>query len=100
MSKAILILDEMPESCMECRLKYLDTGDDAYFGPNVYCCVWDGSEILKRGKDEWCPLKPLPKSINEEKALAITNVNDHTYLNGVVDGFRICIDEILGEEND
>jgi len=98
MSKAILIIDDMPKSCRECELKYLDTGDDAYFGANVYRCVIDDSEILEEGRHYDCPLKPMPKSINEEKALDITKVKDHTYLNGVVDGFSICLDEILGEE--
>lgn len=47
----------------------------------------------------WYPLKPLPKSINEEKALDITKVNKRTYLNGVVDGYKICLKDILeGEE--
>lgn len=88
MSKSILIIDT-PKSCMECRLKYLDTGDDAYFGTNIYRCIWDGSEILSTGIDEYCPLKPLPQKVEMDM---------NEYYEGVADGWNDCLKEILGEK--
>ena len=90
--KAILIID-MPKNCMECRIKYLDTGDD------VYCCAWDGSEILKRGKDEWCPLKPMPsrEDIHEEIYQAYGLGKEEPYIR-MRDAFDKVLDEMLGEE--
>lgn len=93
MSKAILIIDT-PKSCMECRLKYLDTGDDAYFGTNIYRCIWDGSEILSTGIDEYCPLKPLPQKQNTEMSLnAMNDWLEHSERTG----YNRCLYEILGE---
>ena len=55
---------EMPKSCKECPLTYIDTGDDAYFSSNERRCVIDGSCIdgmSERAYD--CPLKKVnPKS--------------------------------------
>ena len=87
MSKAILVIDNMPNTCEECELKYLDTGDDAYFGPNVFRCVIDGSEICKDDRHYDCPLKPIP-----EKELIWNDDDDYQM------GWNDCIDEILGEE--
>ena len=36
--KAVLVID-MPNNCEECKLKYLDTGDDAYWGINAERCI-------------------------------------------------------------
>ena len=101
MSKSILIIDK-PKSCNRCRLQAYDNDGGMIcageyltaFEPkntSIHDNYWNGT------KPNWCPLKLLPKYINEEKALDITKVNDHTYLNGVVDGFSICLNEISGE---
>ena len=64
--KSVLVIDT-PESCEECRLKYFDSGDDAYFGGGTERCVIDGSEISISGRYDDCPLRPLPQKIDLEK---------------------------------
>lgn len=53
-----LYMAKMPNSCKECPLTYLDTGDDAYFGANERRCVIDDScvdgMVSERSYD--CPL--------------------------------------------
>ena len=58
--KAILVID-MPKSCRDCKLTYLDTGDDAYFGVNVQRCIFDDAEADTDERYYDCPLKPLPE---------------------------------------
>ena len=50
---------DMPKSCKECPLAYLDTGDDAYWGENVLRCVFDDSCVggLVDERAYECPLK-------------------------------------------
>ena len=87
--KAILVVDTHKlGECTHCPMHY----ENQNF---KYRCFVDDWIDDTKGK---CPLKPMLKSINEEKALDITKVKDHTYLNGVVDGFSICLDEILGDK--
>lgn len=59
--KAILVID-MPKSCRDCKLTYLDTGDDAYFGVNVQRCIFDDAEADTDERYYDCPLKPLPEA--------------------------------------
>ena len=87
--KAILVIDKMPESCKDCRLKYFDNGDDAYFGGSTERCVIDGSEISISGRYDDCPLRPLP-----EKKKGTT----YKYYPAYTLGWNDCLDEIKGEE--
>lgn len=89
MSKAILVVD-VPDNLMFNEL--FVSGEIRYTINSEYKYQYFLKDI------DNCSLKPIPKAINEEKALDITRVKDHTYLNGVVDSFSICLDEILGEE--
>lgn len=57
--KAILLIDEMPRSCRDCKLTYLDKGDDAYFGVNVQRCIFDDADADTDERYYDCPLKPL-----------------------------------------
>lgn len=59
-----LYLNKMPNSCKECPLTYLDTGDDAYFGANERRCVIDDSCVDGMGSERAydCPLvEAIPK---------------------------------------
>ena len=68
-----LYLNKMPNSCKECPLTYLDTGDDAYFGANERRCIIDDScvdgIVSERAYD--CPLvEAIPKDQYEARLKA------------------------------
>ena len=81
--KAILVID-MPESCKDCRLKYFDYGDDAYYGGVTERCVIDGSEISISGRYDDCPLRPLPQKKNTDFHPNVVYAN----------GWNACLEEI------
>lgn len=62
--KAVLVLDDMPNSCHACPLTYIDYGDDAYYGANTTRCVIDKDTIPHHGKWDECPLKDLPQKLD------------------------------------
>ncbi len=96
-NKAALVID-MPKSCEECRLKYLDTGDDAYFGMNVYRCVLDGAEINRNERWDDCPLRPLPQKKTYEEPTCLEDYKvSQMLVMANADGWNACLDEILGE---
>lgn len=68
-----LYMNKIPNSCKECPLTYLDTGDDAYFGANERRCVIDDScidgMVSERAYD--CPLvEAIPKDEYENRLKA------------------------------
>lgn len=68
-----LYMNKIPNSCKECPLTYLDTGDDAYFGANERRCVIDDScidgMVSERAYD--CPLvEAIPKDEYEKRLKA------------------------------
>lgn len=68
-----LYLNKMPNSCKECPLTYLDTGDDAYFGANERRCVIDDSCVDGMGSERAydCPLvEAIPKTEYKTKLKA------------------------------
>lgn len=80
MSKAILVID-MPKSCDEC-----DFIDAQYH----YCNIpWFGKDVSDyvACRHEECPLKPIPKKKDSNKALTWEHKK-------VIDGFNLCIDRI------
>lgn len=105
MSKAILVLDEMPKSCMECEI----------FDNEQLLCL--GGKVHFKDIDKvqsWCPLKELPKKLefktdrltlksnvdeidNYIKSLGYERVGN---IHDTIGGYNACIDEILGEENE
>lgn len=88
MSKAILVLDEMPGSCYECD--FLDDDGD-YPMCRITTEVCGYSFKTYKNKMNKCPLKQLPKK----------HVRDYPgydgYITGWDDGWDACLDEILGE---
>ena len=85
--KAILILDKMPENCMECPLRFKDGDTDDWFR---FRCHMSTDQIPKEGRLNNCLLKPLP----EYKYL--TAENDNLYDRGWDD----CLTKILGGSDD
>ena len=87
MSKAILVLDEMPLCCQECI--FTDSGGDV-------CCLCnkDISEYeYQEQKANWCPLKELPEKTDIQKAKTMTTMN-------WLEGWNACIDKITRETED
>ena len=95
MSKAILIVD-IPKSCDDCQLKVLES--DLFY--TTYACqnaTCETEDILKTTKYEMnCPLKPLPKIKQKIKELPQYTKEYEAYCKGEVDGWNLCLDEILG----
>lgn len=90
MSKAILILDEMPSRCEECpcyqaEMNY-ETIEYRYCGVDGHVVSWNDSP-----KYDSCPLKPLSK---EREAFGILN----DYERGKILGFNSCLRMILGDK--
>ena len=85
MSKAILVLENMPKCCDECPLYNID-----------YKVGWCKGIYKRTGvtnvhseKANWCPLKPLPKKRYQ-------GYTYDEYIDGCNFGYNFCIDEILG----
>lgn len=93
MSKAILVLENMPKSCWECPVAHLDY---------EFCEADKRTRYGKRGiekslelknRPDWCPLKECPKPI---EYLGVLNepAPDYRF------GWNDCLEEILGEVTD
>ena len=83
--KALVVLD-MPIQCVSCPLWAITT-----VGYKVVdICKIDHHivELYKTGRDEDCPLRPLPQKVEMD-------LNE--YYKGVADGWNDCIDTITGE---
>ena len=85
--KAILVI-EMPKSCRDCKLTYLDTGDDAYFGVNVQRCIFDDADADTDERYYDCPLKSLPQMKWHEEGKE--NECEEWFKNG----WNACLEEI------
>ena len=83
MSKAILILDEMPKDCLDCEL--LNGYDNSCVGGKIgYDAIYED-----RIKPKWCPLKRIP----QKKYDGLNFFEWKMYKN---QGWNDCVDEILG----
>lgn len=85
MNKAILILDKMPENCMECPLRFKDGDTDDWFR---FRCHISKDQIPKEDRLWNCPLKPMPEKKQKD--------NSNELNLGYELGYNACIDEILG----
>ena len=92
MSKAILILDEMPECCYDCGFCKFNGGyRNGYFGRD---CLLTGEEVQRdfdvtKSRHQSCPLKPMP----ERKEFD----NQIPYEKG---GWNDCIDYLTGDNDE
>ena len=102
MSKAIAIID-MPETCGECL--FCSALTEMYLGNGFYKklgkCVlakdiedpWRNAYWQSEHKEEWCPLKPVPKKQMKR------GVADDCYKDGLkhgfVDGWNAYFDKII-----
>lgn len=74
MSKAILVMDDIPVICAECNFAEIK-------GNNLYCIA--RLKMCYNSKPSWCPLKELPR-----KYEAVSMDFER--------GYNACIDEVLG----
>lgn len=85
--KAILVLDEMPEKCMDCPCFDFDV---------CYCNITDRKVIdaVNSGsKPDWYPIRSIPKKEDE-------CFYDHGYEDKFAYGWNRCIDAITGGGKD
>ena len=89
MSKAILVMDNMPDKCGECECSYCDY-DDPHL--NLICAVV-GDNVSGSDKPDWCPLRPMP----EKKPLKgnVSNIQRMMEEMGAV-SWNACIDAMIG----
>lgn len=84
MSKAVLVLDEMPQYCAECPFCFEEYHEGS-------CCDLLGESVFPFTKYQSCPLRKFPEK----------QVRDYPYYDSYTDvwedGWDACIDEILGE---
>lgn len=60
MSKAILVLDEMPECCADCPCSFFERDNPIL---NLICGATQ-EDANNVGKTDWCPLKEMPEMID------------------------------------
>ena len=86
MSKAILVMDNMPDKCGECECSYCDY-DDLHL--NLICAVV-GDNVSGSDKPDWCPLREMPE---KKKTIGTESETERIYMNC---GWNDCIDAIGG----
>lgn len=88
--KAILILDNIPESCSQCEI--FDFSDLTCLG-----CKVNFKDIGK--VQSWCPVKPMPERFTDYVQCEDENDEYEVYKeiseNGERRGWNMCIDEIM-----
>lgn len=98
--KAVLVLNDMPEKCINCPLcRVLDEDD---FESVAMACKIIGYQEDFEKKPENCPLKEMPKEKEvpfADKLMFITELSkEDTYNIGKAEGWNDCLDNILGKE--
>lgn len=82
MSKALFVMDDMPEKCDGCILHGTIIGKQA--------CVAEFKRIKdENSKPDWCPLRELPEKIDYRSGMSISEM-------GKMRGWNACIDAITG----
>ena len=82
MNKAILVLNEMPKSCIECKLSMM-------YG--TFCLIKGDTYVSEGRKSDDCPLKEMPKIKKPKDPDETWEEMHHRF------GYNDCIIEILGE---
>jgi len=87
MSKVILVMDNMPESCDKCSLFHNHYSD--------MCCGGLRNRTIdypypKDFRQDWCPLKDLPERED-------VNFENTEYDVGYITGWNECIEKILNK---
>ena len=80
MAKAMLIMDDIPTTCSECKLCGFD---------GVCHAVHEFCQYRFDKKQEWCPLRECPQKKIKTIDMTLMEMCE-------IDGYNACIDEILG----
>lgn len=87
MSKAILVLDIF-DTCVECPCFQGYDILNAYCGKTKKVIPFEEEKGFI--KQDWCPLREIPKKNKE-------NYYPDEYMDGYGDGWNACIDDMLSE---
>ena len=94
MSKVILVMDSLPESCDKCPFF------DDYSYRDLNCRAQNKRTIdypyPENFRQEWCPLKPMPEKYNIEEDRKKPHDGGYTW-EYYENGYNACINEILDE---
>ena len=74
MSKAILVMDNMPDKCGECECSYCDY-DDPHLN---FICAVVGDNVSGSDKPDWCPLREMPE---KKKTIGTESETERIYMN-------------------
>lgn len=94
MSKGIIVLDKIPESCEECPVEthFEKQNGDEYGHSCPFAYMGLTRRFREEGRAEWCPIQPMP----EKKPLTGDVSNPEKVGNELIRaGWNACIDEIL-----
>lgn len=88
--KAVLVIEEMPKTCLDCPLNGYE---------NVCNVTLEDNYDYLTEKPSWCPLKPLPTKITtatlsereQERTELFTSM---ALLKTYADGWNDCLEEI------
>lgn len=83
MSKAILVLDEMPECCADCSCSFFERDNPKL---NLICSITQ-EDANNVGKPDWCPLKEIPEPMKDKC--------NKSYNKMYKAGWNDCIEEII-----
>lgn len=62
MSKAVLVINNMPDKCVDCPLHEMSGNFDKFLCPPMQ----KSHDKFAKKKPDWCPLKPLSSIFLEE----------------------------------
>lgn len=100
MAKGIIVVDEIPKSCVECPMCYhaedMSLGEFKY--ERLYKCKLEPEDIeqvyledILHKKPDWCPIHEIPKRKPTYMSMCINS--KECYENR---GYNSCLDEIEG----
>ena len=87
MTKAVLVMDDMPEACFECGFCHFAFGEDR-------CQALESRKVeLEGGKPDWCQLRQLPEK--EETVHPQECYTNDYWSDEMKAGWNACLNEIL-----
>lgn len=94
MSKAILVLDEMPKKCYKCRFSRVDK--------EPHCVAVKGYQVIPfeyiGSKPDWCPLKTFPEKMDICGTYTAEYRANGGWMPSMKIGWNKCVDYLIGEE--
>ncbi len=91
MSKAILILDEMPIGCLDCKL-HIGITDFAGVDAGCYCLVTGITNRYGQTRGAQCPLEFMPRFLSADEDFPERDLDE-------IYGWNNCLKAIGGDDN-